>query len=119
MKVVVNKWLPPKGFTAVNLFGVLFVRQLYVRRLSERVFFHERIHTAQMVEMLFVFFYVAYLLEWLYWLARKCFDRRINPYRSISFEREAYCHESDTNYLRKRKFFSAWRYHFHWRGELK
>ncbi len=113
MKVVVNKLLPPKGFTGVNLFGVLFVRKRYLPRLTERVFRHERIHTAQMVEMLFLFFYVAYFLEWIYWLIRSLFDKGIDPYRSISFEREAYVHEYDAEYLKRRKFFAAWRFHFH------
>lgn len=117
MKVVVNKILPPKGFTAINLFGVLFVRKSYLHRLSERVFRHERIHTVQMREMLFVFFYIAYFFEWIYWLIRSLFNRKINPYRSISFEREAYEHEWDFDYLRYRKHFSAWRFHFHRLGE--
>lgn len=118
MKVVVNKILPPKGFTAVNIFGVLFVRKLYVRRLSERVFNHEKIHTAQMVEMLFVFFYIAYFLEWIYWLVRKLFNPNINPYLSISFEREAYENELDFDYVRNRKHYAAWRFHFHKNGDL-
>ncbi len=113
MKVVVNKILPPKGFTAINLFGVLFVRKRYLWRLSELVFRHERIHTAQMRELLFIFFYIAYFLEWVYWLIRSLFNKEINPYRSISFEREAYLHEYDADYLKRRKFLAAWRFHFH------
>lgn len=116
MKVVINKLLPPKGFSAINIFGVMFVRKIYAPFLSKRVFHHERIHTAQMIELLFVFFYIVYFLEWVYWLIRKLFNRKINPYRSISFEREAYANESDFDYLRHRKLFAAWRYHFHRKG---
>lgn len=116
MKIFVNNLLPPRGFLAINLFGVLFVRKLYVSRVNKRVINHERIHTAQMVETLFVFFYLLYLLEWIYWLIRRLFDRSINPYLSISFEREAYSNDTDTSYLKRRRLFSAWRYYFHWAG---
>jgi hypothetical protein len=117
MKIVVNRFLPPKGFLAINLFGVLFVRKLYLSRVSSRVVNHERIHTAQMVETLFIFFYLLYSLEWLYWLIRRLFDRTINPYRSISFEREAYANDMDFTYLKRRKLFAAWRYYFRWKGD--
>lgn len=118
MKIIVNKILPPKGFVAINLFGLLFVRRAYVSRLNKRVIRHESIHTAQMVEMLFVFFYISYLLEWLYWLVRKFFDRSISPYRSISFEREAYANDMEEDYLKRRKPYSAWRYYFRKEGAL-
>lgn len=116
MKIFVNKILPPKGFIAINLFGLLFVRKSYVSRLSERVILHESIHTAQMVEMLFVFFYLFYLLEWLYWSVRKLFNRDISPYRSISFEREAYENDMNADYLKRRKLYSAWRFYFRKEG---
>ncbi len=116
MKIFVNRILPPKGFIAINLFGVFFVRKAYVSRVNERVIFHERIHTAQMVETLFVFFYILYLLEWFFWLIRSLFDRGINPYRSISFEREAFSNDQDFTYLKHRKLFSAWRYYLRWEG---
>lgn len=116
MKIVVNRLLPPKGFLAINIFGMLFIRKTYFSRLSRQVINHESIHTAQMVESLFLFFYIAYLLEWFYWLIRKIFDRDINPYRSISFEREAYENDLDMEYLKRRKLFSAWRFYFRWEG---
>lgn len=116
MKIFISRILPPKGFIAINLFGMLFVRKAYVSHVNDRVLNHERIHTAQMVETLFVFFYILYLLEWLFWLIRSLFDRGINPYRSISFEREAFSNDQDFTYLKHRKLFSAWRYHLCWKG---
>ena len=68
---------------------------------------HERIHTAQQREMLYVFFYLAYLLEWLVRL-----PMRGNAYRNISFEREAYANQRDLDYLQRRR-------HFAWRGYMK
>ena len=103
MKIVRSRWLPFKGFTAINLMGVLFVRPgVY---LSERLLRHERIHTAQMREMLFLPFYIFYLMEWMVRLLR-----RGNAYRSISFEREAYDNEHDAGYLDRRPPF-AWRHY--------
>ena len=93
--------MPFKGFTAINLLGLLFVHPgVY---LSEELMNHERIHSAQQREMLFVFFYIAYLLEWLIRL-----PMRGNAYRNISFEREAYANQRNLNYLESRSMY-AWR----------
>ena len=103
MKIIYNNILPPKGFKAINLFGVLFVRkdvEIYDTTLN-----HEAIHTAQMKEMLYIFFYLWYFFEWLYRLVWE-----VNAYRSISFEREAYENEDDISYLIHRKPFSWWKY---------
>ena len=63
MKIVRSRYLPLRGFDAINLCGVLFVHQgVY---LSGELINHERIHTAQMRELCFVLFYVLYLAEWL------------------------------------------------------
>ncbi len=76
-------------------------RQLHI---SPEMLNHEKIHTAQMRELGYIFFYIIYLFEWLIRLMFKG-----NAYRSISFEREAYAHVSDLNYLRSRKFWAQWR----------
>ena len=101
MKIVRTSILPFKGFTAINLLGMLFVHPgVY---LSDELMNHERIHTAQQREMLFVFFYLAYFLEWLVRL-----PMRGNAYRNISFEREAYANQRNLDYLKHRKLY-AWR----------
>ena len=63
MKVIYNKIIPFKQFKCINLFGLLFVRKGCF--MSEKDFNHEAIHTAQMKEMLYVFFYIWYFVEWL------------------------------------------------------
>ena len=101
MKIVRTSVLPFKGFTAINLLGVLFVHHgVY---LSHELMNHERIHTAQQRELLYVFFYVAYVLEWLVRL-----PMRGNAYRNISFEREAYSNQRNLHYLESRPLY-AWR----------
>lgn len=47
MKIIYNNFIPFKGFLAINLFGVMFVRGTW-RDLNARVLNHEKIHTAQM-----------------------------------------------------------------------
>lgn len=101
MKIIYNNIIPFKGFSVVNLFGVLFTR---VQRLSRRIINHEGIHTVQMKELGYIGFYIIYLLEWLYRLVTTK-----NAYRSISFEREAYANESNPNYLKTRKKYAQWR----------
>ena len=75
--------------------------------LDDKVINHERIHTAQMRELFVIPFYILYVIEWLFRLAvERNFDR---AYRSISFEREAYAHGNDLDYLNRRKHFAQWR----------
>ncbi len=102
MKLIYNNIIPTKGFVAVNLFGVLFVRK--GKKINPFILNHESIHTRQMQEMLFVFFYFFYVFEWMI----KCvyYRNSLIAYRSLSFEREAYRYERDLNYLKRRKLFS-------------
>ena len=107
MKVIRNRILPiGRRYGAINLFGVLFAKP--DMRLSEEVMNHERIHSAQIRELLFVPFYVIYVLEWLVRLVQSRGDA-YRAYRHVSFEREAYDNGSNLNYLCHRKRFSQWR----------
>ena len=100
MKIIRSRYLPFKGFSAINLLGVMFVHPgVY---LSHELLNHERIHTAQQREMLFVFFYIAYFFEWIIRLFM-----RGNAYRNISFEREAHGNQRNLNYLSSRPHY-AW-----------
>lgn len=101
VKIVRTSILPFNGFSAINLLGILFVHPgVY---LSNEMMNHERIHTAQQREMLFVFFFLVYFIEWLVRL-----PMRGNAYRNISFEREAYANQRNLNYLESRPLY-AWR----------
>jgi hypothetical protein len=102
MKIIRNKYIPFTGYKAINLFGILFVKNN--AKIDEVTINHEAIHSAQMKEMLFIFFYVWYVIEWLFRLPKG------NAYRSISFEREAYENDSDINYLKNRKRYAFLKY---------
>lgn len=66
---------------------------------------HETIHTKQMQEMGYIFFYIWYLVEWLI----KClwYFSPTKAYYAISLEREAYGKQWDVDYPKERKHF-AW-----------
>lgn len=104
MKVIYNNIIPFPGFKAINLCGVLFVRNGCT--MSESDINHEMIHTAQMKEMGYVLFYIWYLVEWLVKVAR--LGNSNKAYRAISFEREAYDNERNIMYLACREKY-AWK----------
>jgi hypothetical protein len=64
---------------------------------------HETIHWHQQLEMLIIFFYLWYLIEWIV----RWFTNFGDSYHNISFEREAYGNQYDMSYLGKRKHY-AW-----------
>ena len=83
----------------MNLFGVLFTRRN--KEISDVSLNHEQIHTEQMKEMLYVFFYLWYLIEWLVRLI--ILSDSHQAYRAISFEQEAYANQENLTYLGGRK----------------
>lgn len=101
MIIIRSRYMPPvKRYHAINLLGVMFVHPDVEVRPS--LVNHERIHTAQMRELLYLPFYLLYLLEWLIRLLM-----RGNAYRNISFEREAYGNMYNPDYLSRRRRY-AW-----------
>ena len=106
MKIIRNNIIPFKGFKAINLFGVLFVRKDAV--INEITLNHEAIHTAQMKELLYTFFYIIYVVDWL--IGLMAYVSFSEAYREICFEKEAYANEKDLSYLNKRKAFAFIKY---------
>lgn len=115
-KIIYNKWLPFEGYTAMTVFNYIFVREEYKNRgINNGTINHEKIHMAQAYDFGlgffgFFIFYWWYLLEWLFKLPWFLFGYA--PYRSISFEIEAYTKEYNLNYLNSRKRFNWLRYLF-------
>lgn len=106
MKVVYNNIIPFKGYKAINLFGILFVRKGAI--LKDRDLNHEAIHTAQIKEMLYIFFYLWYAVEWIIGLIE--YRNAHTAYRNISFEYEAYVNENNSNYLTTRESYAWYKY---------
>jgi len=106
MKIIYNNIIPFKGYKAINLFGILFVRK--GATIKEKDINHECIHTRQMQEMLFIPFYLWYVIEWLIKLF--IYKNSHTAYRNISFEKEAYGNEQIFSYLDIRKSYSWFKY---------
>lgn len=93
-----------KGY-CLNLFSVLCTRD--ISWIDRHVINHEKIHTAQMKELLFIPFYILYILEWLFRLVQ--YRNLHKAYLNISFEREAYRHGHDLGYLKRRRRYASFR----------
>ena len=107
MIVLVNKFLLAKGFNGVSLWPFVILKNKSFK--NDMVFLnHEKIHLKQQAEMLLVFFYLWYAIEFVIRLLH--YKNRFLAYRNISFEKEAYENELDINYIRSRRFWSFWKY---------
>lgn len=104
---LVIKYLTPKNTGAFTFFPFIFLASQSIK--EDKVFInHEMIHLRQQAEQLLLLFLLWYYTELVIRLIQyKDFDA---AYRNISFEREAYAHESDFNYLKIRKFWSFLKY---------
>ncbi len=69
---------------------------------------HERIHLRQQLELLIVFFYLWYGIEYCCRLLQ--LKDRKKAYYAICFEREAYQNEKDLDYLKGRPFWKFLKY---------
>ena len=109
MNTHISKLFPFGKYSAINLFGLVIIKESYYKTWTERrvtrVLQHEAIHTEQMKELLYVGFYVCYFLEWIWWLL----FRTGRAYRHINFEKEAYSHQAELSYLQSRRPFAQWR----------
>jgi hypothetical protein len=96
------KYFPLGNYIAINLFGCIVARKGV--RLSAIDINHELIHSRQQVEMLWIFFYLWYVVEWIIKLF--IYKNATEAYFNISFEREAYRNEHKISYLRERRPYS-------------
>ena len=100
--VIINRWCLGANFVAINLFGIVFSN----RKLTPILANHEYIHTIQQREMLYIFFYIWYLTEWMIKLIY--YRDLMKAYEAISFEREAYANQVNMDYIRQRRHY-IWR----------
>lgn len=116
------KFILPSGVIAITLapFGI-YIKKYYLK--NTETINHEKIHLKQQIEMLIIFFYIWYILEWLIKLiiftVRKSKVKyeslsELNRivYLNISFEKEAHENDKNLNYLNERKFYSWIKYIF-------
>ena len=101
--IIVNSLIPFKGFIAINILGIIFTRDL--SKINTIVINHESIHTEQLIECLFIFFYFIYVINYIINLI-KYKDFKL-AYRNLLFEIEAYNNQNNLEYLNNRKHY-AW-----------
>lgn len=101
MRVYFSKVIPFGRFTAINLFARLYIKDTDGTRVKcmisrpnryFRLIQHERTHTKQQNNLLGIFFYIWYVIEWFF----KIFTE-VKAYKELSFEREARANEKDTD----------------------
>jgi hypothetical protein len=104
---ILLKYFTPKNTGAVTFFPFIFLASSQLK--EDKVFIaHEMIHIRQQAEMLLLFFVLWYYLEFVIRLIQ--YKDFVKAYRNISFEREAYAHESEFEYLKTRKFWGFLKY---------
>lgn len=101
MKVVVTKHFPFGKFVAINMFARLYLKDKDKSRLTLMIRYpsryfkliqHERSHTKQQNDLLGIFFYIWYVIEWFF----KLFTEG-KAYRELCFEREARANETNVD----------------------
>lgn len=105
--IVVNKVIPFGNYATINLFGILFTK-IKTGILNKYTINHESIHTAQMKEMGYIFFYLWYGIEYL--CIRLFHKKQGDAYHDVSFEEEAYKYQRDLTYLQNRKHYAWFKY---------
>ncbi len=98
--ILVFKHIFPRNYVGLALWPFIVVKDPELKN-DRSLMNHERIHLRQQLEMLIVLFYLWYFVEWCYYFL--LYGDRYQAYKMISFEREAYRHEANYDYLRTRK----------------
>ena len=107
MILIVSRVLLRNKFNGMVLWPFVILKKKSLK--NDLVFLnHERIHLKQQAQLLVLFFYLWYGLEFLFRIIQ--YKNRYKAYRNISFEREAYAHEKDLDYLKKRSFWKFLKY---------
>lgn len=102
--IIICKYLP-NHIAAISLFPFILCKNASYAA-DPIVINHERIHLKQQLELLILLFYLWYGIEFL--LRFAYLKDAQKAYRALSFEREAYTHESDLLYLKTRTCYSFW-----------
>lgn len=93
-------------FAPIEIWAISFGLWVWCRgELSDETKRHETIHFKQQLELLFIFQWVLYVAFWLVGVIRYRDGKK--AYRENPFEREAYKHDGDVDYISSRKPF-AW-----------
>lgn len=97
--IIVVKNLPAAGMA---VFPFILLKYESYKNDAE-LLNHEKIHLRQQLELLVFPFYILYLINYIF--NRFKYKGHDEAYREIVFEKEAYDHERDLNYLKNWNWF--------------
>lgn len=98
--IFISKYIVPRGFLGITLFPFIILKNKNLKK-DKTTINHEKIHLKQQQELLIILFFIIYSLEW--FVKFFIYKKSSLAYKNISFEREAYQNENNTEYLKKRK----------------
>ena len=104
LPVVHIPFLPYDGMALFPF--ILIKRKVY--RTNYILINHEKIHLRQQAELLLVFFYLFYILNYIFNLF--IYRNHQKAYLNIVFEKEAYAEEAKRDYLERRPLFEWLKY---------
>lgn len=104
-----GKLMIGKDFGAISIFFPFIIVKNDEYLFNEEYILHESIHFYQILETLIIFYYIIYSLEYLYGRLILKLDKQ-SLYYYISFEQEAHRNDLNKDYLKKRKWFSSYKY---------
>ena len=107
MKVIESSIIPFPGYLAINLFGVVFTRDLEKFVSDKTNFNHEAIHSAQWKELWYIGFPFVYL--WFYIVGLFKYGSHKKAYRNNPLEAEAYAQEDKAWYIDYGRKKFAWK----------
>ncbi len=105
--ILFSKFLIPKNYSGLAIYPFIFLKNKALSK-NDILINHEKIHLKQQKELLIIFFFIWYFIEFIFHLIR--FGNWNKAYHSISFEKEAYHNEGNPNYLLDRKFWAFLKY---------
>lgn len=105
-RIIHIPFLPAEGMA---IFPFILVRK-ETYKTNTLLLRHEKIHLRQQAEMIVIFFYLFYLLNYIFNLLH--YRNHRQAYMNIIFEKEAYTKEGEVDYLRKRRPFAWIKYTF-------
>ncbi|WP_412466695.1 hypothetical protein [Pedobacter sp. KLB.chiD] len=97
--ILIVKKLPAAGMA---IFPFILLKSARLKN-DQEIINHEKIHLRQQLELLIFPFYILYLINYLINIIR--YKEHDLAYRNIVFEKEAYQHETDLNYLKNGNWY--------------
>jgi len=105
--ILIFKHIIPKKYIGLTVYPFIFLKNDALKG-NLTLINHEKIHLKQQIELLWIFFFTWYFIEFFVRLIQ--YKKWNLAYRNISFEREAYQNELNPNYLLTRKRYSFFNY---------